>query len=90
VPDGVFLPVDMDKYVAASRQIMAILDDFSPLVEPVSVDEAFVDLTGTTSLFGPAPRRRGPHQGAPSARRPGSPPRPASRPTSSSRRSRLI
>src|SRR5882724_1461206 len=54
-PDGVFLPVDMDKYVAASRQIMAILDDFSPLVEPVSVDEAFVDLTGTTSLFGPAP-----------------------------------
>ena len=54
-PDGVFLPVDMDKYVAASRQIMAILDDFSPLVEPVSVDEAFIDLTGTTSLFGPAP-----------------------------------
>jgi DNA polymerase-4 len=55
-PDGVFLPVDMDKYVAASRQIMAILDDFSPLVEPVSVDEAFIDLTGTTSLFGPAPQ----------------------------------
>ena len=53
-PAGVFLPVDMDKYVAVSRQIMAILDDFSPLVEPVSVDEAFVDLTGTTSLFGPA------------------------------------
>jgi DNA polymerase IV len=53
-PDGVYLPVDMAKYAAASRQIMAILDDFSPLVEPVSVDEAFVDLTGTTSLFGPA------------------------------------
>jgi len=54
-PDGVFLPVDMAKYVSASRQIMAILGDFSPLVEPVSVDEAFVDLTGTASLFGPAP-----------------------------------
>src|SRR2546425_2161794 len=54
-PDGVFLPVDMDKYAGASRQIMAILGDFSPLVEPVSVDEAFVDLTGTASLFGPAP-----------------------------------
>ena len=54
-PEGVFLPVDMDKYVGASRQIMAILGDFSPLVEPVSVDEAFVDLTGTASLFGPAP-----------------------------------
>ena len=52
-PDAVFLPVDMDKYIAVSRQIMAILDDFSPLVEPVSVDEAFVDLTGTASLFGP-------------------------------------
>ena len=55
-PDGVYLPVDMARYVAASRQIMAILDDFSPLVEPVSVDEAFVDLTGTTSLFGQAPQ----------------------------------
>src|SRR5215472_1789926 len=58
-PDGVYLPVYMAKYVAASRQIMAILDDFSPLVEPVSVDEAFVDLTGTTSLFGPAPQAVG-------------------------------
>jgi DNA polymerase-4 len=54
-PHGVFVPVDMERYVAASRQFMAILDDFSPLVEPVSVDEAFVDLTGMTSLFGPAP-----------------------------------
>jgi DNA polymerase IV len=53
-PDGVFLRVDMDKYVTVSREIMAILGDFSPLVEPISVDEAFVDLTGTTSLFGPA------------------------------------
>jgi DNA polymerase-4 len=54
-PDAVFRPVDMDKYQAVSREIMAILGDFSPLVEPVSVDEAFVDLTGTASLFGPAP-----------------------------------
>ena len=54
-PHGAFVPVDMPKYVAVSRQIMAILDTFSPLVEPVSVDEAFVDLTGTASLFGPAP-----------------------------------
>ena len=44
-----------DLYSGASRQIMGILGDFSPLVEPVSVDEAFVDLTGTASLFGPAP-----------------------------------
>jgi DNA polymerase-4 len=52
-PDGVFVPVDMEKYGRVSAEIMAILGDFSPLVEPVSVDEAFVDLTGTESLFGP-------------------------------------
>jgi hypothetical protein len=54
-PQAAFLPVDMDKYVAVSRQIMAILETFSPLVEAISVDEAFIDLTGTTSLFGPPP-----------------------------------
>jgi DNA polymerase-4 len=52
-PHGVYLPVDMDKYQRVSGEIMAILGDFSPLVEPVSVDEAFVDLSGTTTLFGP-------------------------------------
>jgi DNA polymerase-4 len=52
-PHGAFLPVDMEKYQRVSVEIMAILDGFSPLVEPVSVDEAFVDLTGTESLFGP-------------------------------------
>jgi DNA polymerase-4 len=52
-PHGAFLPVDMAKYQRVSTEIMAILDGFSPLVEPISVDEAFVDLTGTESLFGP-------------------------------------
>jgi DNA polymerase-4 len=51
-PHAAFLPVDMDKYRRVSGQIMAILDAFSPLVEPLSVDEAFVDLTGTGSLLG--------------------------------------
>jgi DNA polymerase-4 len=51
-PHAAFLPVDMAKYRQVSLQIMAILADFSPLVEPVSVDEAFVDLTGTERLFG--------------------------------------
>jgi len=51
-PHGAFLPVDMQKYQRVSVQVMHILADFSPLVEPVSVDEAFVDLTGTESLFG--------------------------------------
>jgi DNA polymerase-4 len=52
-PHAVFLPVDMDKYQRVSSEIMAILADFSPLVEPVSVDEAFIDLAGTGRLFGP-------------------------------------
>jgi DNA polymerase IV len=51
-PHAAFVPVDMQKYQRVSAQIMGILVDFSPLVEPVSVDEAFVDLGGTDSLFG--------------------------------------
>ena len=52
-PHGAFVPVDMAKYRRVSTEIMAVLDEFSPLVEPISVDEAFIDLTGTESLFGP-------------------------------------
>jgi DNA polymerase-4 len=54
-PQGVYLPVDMAKYTRVSGEIMAILGDFTPLVEPVSVDEAFLDLTGTRTLWGPGP-----------------------------------
>ncbi len=54
-PHGVYVPVDMDKYARVSTEIMAILGGFSPLVEPVSVDEAFLDLTGTETLWGPPP-----------------------------------
>ncbi len=51
-PNGVFLPVRMERYVEVSRVVMRCLGEFSPLVEQVSVDEAFVDLTGTGHLFG--------------------------------------
>ncbi len=51
-PDGVFLPVRGAVYAAVSREIMAILGRFTPLVEPVSIDEAFLDVTGSTALFG--------------------------------------
>src|SRR3990170_833623 len=47
-PEGVFLPVDMRAYAASSRRIMAILREYTPLVEPMSLDEAFLDLTGHT------------------------------------------
>lgn len=52
-PHAVFLPVEMDKYARVSGQMMAILAEFSPLLEPVSVDEAFLDVTGTEQLLGP-------------------------------------
>jgi DNA polymerase IV len=54
-PDGAFLPVDMDKYAAVSREVMAILAAFTPLLEPVSIDEAFLDVTGTERLHGDGP-----------------------------------
>ena len=51
-PHGIFVPVNGHKYSAVSRQVMDILRRFSPLVEQLSIDEAFVDLTGTEGLFG--------------------------------------
>ena len=54
-PHATFLPVDLAKYSRVSAEIMAVLGEFSPLVEPVSIDEAFVDVTGTRGLHGPPP-----------------------------------
>lgn len=51
-PNGVFLRPDGRLYSRASRQIMGILRELSPLVEPVSVDEAYVDITGLERLYG--------------------------------------
>lgn len=51
-PDGVFLPVDGRRYQAASRDVMAVLRRFTPQVEPISIDEAFLDVTGSMALFG--------------------------------------
>ena len=51
-PHGVYLPVRMQLYAQVSRQVFAIFERFSPLVEPLSVDEAFLDLTGSDRLLG--------------------------------------
>ncbi|NLV71156.1 MAG: DNA polymerase IV [Actinobacteria bacterium] len=52
-PHGVFLPGHHDLYRDYSRRLMSLLATYSPLVEQVSLDEAYVDLTGTERLFGP-------------------------------------
>jgi DNA polymerase-4 len=53
-PDGIFLPVRGSRYAEVSRRIMAVLSEYTPLVEPLSLDEAFLDLTGSERMFGPA------------------------------------
>ena len=51
-PDCTFVAVDGAKYQRVSREVMAILRRFTPLVEPVSIDEAFLDVTASRALFG--------------------------------------
>lgn len=51
-PEAIFLPTDHDKYSRVSQQLLQIFLDFSPLVEPLSLDEAFLDVTGMEGLYG--------------------------------------
>lgn len=51
--DGIFVPCDFKAYREASEQVFQILHDYSPLVEPLSLDEAYLDLTGSQALLGP-------------------------------------
>jgi DNA polymerase-4 len=51
-PNAIFVPVDGRKYQAESRAVMGILRRYTPLVEPVSIDEAFLDVTASAALFG--------------------------------------
>lgn len=53
-PHAVVLPVRMSRYVEISKQIQAIFINYTPDVEPLSLDEAFLDVTGCISLFGSA------------------------------------
>ncbi|ESR23588.1 DNA polymerase IV [Lutibaculum baratangense AMV1] len=56
-PDAVVLPPDMRKYAEVGRQIRAMMLELTPLVEPLSIDEAFMDLSGTQSLHRAPPAR---------------------------------
>ncbi len=71
-PGAVFLPPDMERYRAESERLFELLETFTPQIEPVSVDEAFLDLTGCPVPAGgrwacghlwPAPQAQG--QGCP-------------------------
>lgn len=53
-PNVILLPVRMERYANISRQIIKIFHDFTPDVEQLSLDEAFLDVTGSILLFGPA------------------------------------
>jgi len=53
-PNAVFLKPRIDHYAKVSRQIREIFEQFTPLVEPLSLDEAFLDVRGSVPLFGPA------------------------------------
>ncbi len=54
-PDAVIVRPKMDKYVEVSRQIRTMMEELTPSIEPLSLDEAFLDLTGTTRLHGAPP-----------------------------------
>ena len=49
-PEAVVVKPNMEKYVAVGRQVRALMNDLTPLVEPLSIDEAFMDMTGTERL----------------------------------------
>ena len=51
-PQGVFLPGRPDRYRELSERVMRIFADYTPLVEPISLDEAFLDVSGSAAAFG--------------------------------------
>ena len=53
-PDAVVVPPRFEAYAAASEEVFAIFESFTPLVEPLSLDEAFLDVTASRELFGSA------------------------------------
>jgi len=53
-PNAVVIPCDFPAYREASKSVFAILDRYSPVIEPIALDEAYLDLTGEDALMGPA------------------------------------
>jgi DNA polymerase-4 len=53
-PHAIFVPVRMDRYIQMSEEVMGVLHQYSPLIEQVSVDEAYMDISGLERLYGSA------------------------------------
>ena len=53
-PQAIFVAGRMDRYVQVSKVVRRVFEEFSPVVEPLSLDEAFIDLTGTERVHGSA------------------------------------
>lgn len=53
-PDGVFLPPNMELYSSVSADVHRVFEQFTPEIEPLALDEAFLDVTGSLGLFGDA------------------------------------
>jgi DNA polymerase-4 len=51
-PEALIVPPRFERYQEISERVMKAFGDFSPIVEPLSLDEAFLDMTGSTRLFG--------------------------------------
>lgn len=51
-PHGVYLPANIDHYAAVSAEVHAVFQSFTPLIEPLALDEAFLDVSGSMRLFG--------------------------------------
>ena len=56
-PDAVVVKPDMEKYARVGKQVREMMRELTPLVEPISIDEAFLDLTGTERLHKDSPAR---------------------------------
>jgi DNA polymerase-4 len=54
-PEAVVIRPRMEEYVKASREIRAMMEELTPAIEPLSLDEAFLDMTGTARLHGAPP-----------------------------------
>src|SRR2546423_1079265 len=51
-PEGIFLAPDMERYVAVSADVHRVFEEFTPDIEPLALDEAFLDVSASLALFG--------------------------------------